>query len=45
VHEGLHQYQEALDAYYEVLAYAPESTSAAEAQAAIDRIHRGTIED
>jgi predicted Zn-dependent protease len=45
VHEGLHQYQEALDSYYEVLAYAPKSSSATDAQAAIERIHRGTIED
>lgn len=45
VHEGLHQYQEALDAYYEVLAYAPTSSSASDAQAAIKRIHRGAIED
>jgi len=45
VHEGLHQYQEALDSYYEVLAYAPHSTNATDAQAAIERIHRATIED
>jgi predicted Zn-dependent protease len=45
VQEGMHRYQEALDSYYAVLAYAPDSSNASEAQAAIDRIHRAAADD
>jgi predicted Zn-dependent protease len=45
VQEGMHRYQEALDAYYSVLAYAPDTSSAADAQEAIDRLHRAPVEE
>lgn len=40
VHEGLQSYQEALDAYFAVLAWAPDAPAAEEAQAGIDRINK-----
>ncbi len=38
--EGLHRRQEALDAYFVILALAPDSPAADQAEASIDRIHR-----
>ncbi len=40
VKEGLHLYQEALNAYFAILALAPDSPAAAEADVSIERIHR-----
>jgi len=40
VQEGLHRYQEALNTYFTILALAPESPAAAEADVSIERIHR-----
>ncbi len=40
VQEGLHRYQEALNTYFTILALAPDSPAAAEADASIERIHR-----
>jgi len=43
VQEGLRRYQSALDAYFTILALAPNTPAASDAEAAIERIHR--IED
>lgn len=40
VQEGLHRYQDALNAYFAILALAPESPAASRAEICIDRIHR-----
>jgi len=38
VYEGLHEYQEALDAYYAILTLAPDSSAGKDAQDAVERI-------
>lgn len=40
VHEGLQRYQDALDAYFSVVAWAPDAGAADEAAEAIERINR-----
>jgi predicted Zn-dependent protease len=40
VQEGLHRYQEALNTYFTILALAPDSPAAAEADTSVERIHR-----
>ena len=41
VQEGLHRYQDALDAYFAILALAPESPAATGAEDGIDRRRNG----
>jgi len=40
VQEGMERYQEALDAYFEVVAFAPDTPAASQAENGIDRINR-----